>query len=89
MSRPPKHIALAALLAALGAPAGAQPAVYRLDPAHSFVHFEVMHFGTATLRGRFGPLEGIAELDLAARRRLALHDVVERVGVEGEVAPDL
>lgn len=48
--------------------AGAQPASYRLDPSHSFVHFEVMHFGTATLRGRFGPLEGVAELDRAARR---------------------
>ncbi|WP_298825632.1 YceI family protein [uncultured Piscinibacter sp.] len=68
MSRPPKHIALAALLAALGAPAGAQPAVYRLDPAHSFVHFEVMHFGTSTLRGRFGPLEGFARLDRTAAR---------------------
>lgn len=48
--------------------AGAQPATYRLDPSHSFVHFEVMHFGTATLRGRFGPLEGVAELDRGARR---------------------
>jgi polyisoprenoid-binding protein YceI len=26
-----------------------------------------MHFGTATLRGRFGPLEGVAELDRTAR----------------------
>jgi polyisoprenoid-binding protein YceI len=48
--------------------AGAQPASYRLDPSHSFVHFEVMHFGTATLRGRFGPLEGVAELDRSTRR---------------------
>lgn len=48
--------------------AGAQPASYRLDPSHSFVHFEVMHFGTATLRGRFGPLEGVAGLDRTARR---------------------
>ncbi|MGD9835832.1 MAG: YceI family protein [Piscinibacter sp.] len=48
--------------------AGAQPATYRLDPSHSFVHFEVMHFGTATLRGRFGPLAGVADLDRSARR---------------------
>lgn len=59
-------VAAAALAAAPGA--GAQPVPYRLDPSHSFVHFEVLHFGTATLRGRFGPLEGVAELDHAARR---------------------
>ena len=64
------------LVAALGVVSGligptgaaAQPAVYLLDPEHSFVHFEVLHFGTATLRGRFGPLEGVAGLDRAARR---------------------
>ena len=67
-----KRALLACLAAgvALVAPvvAGAQPATYRLDPSHSFVHFEVMHFGTATLRGRFGPLEGVAGLDPGARR---------------------
>jgi len=47
-------------------PVLAQPVVYRLDPQHSFVHFEVMHFGTSTLRGRFGPLAGFALLDRAA-----------------------
>lgn len=46
----------------------AQPVAYRLDPKHSFVHFEVLHFDTATLRGRFGPLQGEVELDRAARR---------------------
>lgn len=68
MPRPLSRIALAVLLAATGTTAGAQPAVYRFDPAHSFVHFEVMHFGTATLRGRFGPLQGFATLDRSAAR---------------------
>jgi polyisoprenoid-binding protein YceI len=63
-----KRIALALLLALAGAGAAAQAVGYRFDPAHSFVHFEVMHFGTATLRGRFGPLEGYATLDVAARQ---------------------
>lgn len=27
------------------------------------MHFEVSHFGTSTVRGRFGPLEGTAEYD--------------------------
>ena len=43
----------------------AEPAVYVLDPAHSFVHFEVTHFGTSTSRGRFGPVNGEVLLDRA------------------------
>jgi len=43
----------------------AQPVVYRLDPEHSFVHFEVLHFGTSTIRGRFGQVDGYVELDRA------------------------
>jgi polyisoprenoid-binding protein YceI len=61
-------IALTWVVAAAAGPVAAGPTGYRLDPAHSFVHFEVMHFGTATLRGRFGPLEGYATLDPAARQ---------------------
>jgi polyisoprenoid-binding protein YceI len=49
-------------------PAAAQPAVYVLDPAHSFVHFEVLHFGTSTTRGRFGPVQGEVLLDRAKAR---------------------
>ena len=44
------------------------PPVYVLDPAHSFVHFEVLHFGTSTSRGRFGPSAGVVTLDRAAGR---------------------
>ena len=61
---------LAGLAAAwlLAGAACAQPVAYTLDPTHSSVTFEVLHFDTSTLRGRFGPLEGIAELDRRARR---------------------
>lgn len=63
----------AALGAALAGPARAAPAVYVLDPDHCFVHFEVLHFNTSTLRGRFGPVSGAVEMDRAAGRgRLAL-----------------
>jgi polyisoprenoid-binding protein YceI len=57
-----------ACLLALAVPtlAPAEPVVYRLDPQHSFVHFEVLHFGTSTLRGRFGQIDGHVELDRAA-----------------------
>lgn len=51
------------------APASAPAAApsWRLDPTHSFVHFEVLHFAASTLRGRFGPLNGELSFDRAAR----------------------
>jgi polyisoprenoid-binding protein YceI len=58
---------LAALWAlGLSAPAAAEPQRYRLDPQRSFVHFEVLHFGTSTIHGRIGPIEGEVVLDRAA-----------------------
>jgi polyisoprenoid-binding protein YceI len=48
--------------------ASAAPATYVLDPDRSFVHFEVVHFGTSTIRGRFGPAVGSVVLDRAAGR---------------------
>jgi polyisoprenoid-binding protein YceI len=44
----------------------AQPVSYTLDPDHSFVHFEVLHFGTSTTRGRVGPFSGSITLDRQA-----------------------
>ncbi len=44
----------------------AQPVVYRLDPAHTHVQWEVMHFGTSTSRGRYagaGAINGLLQLD--------------------------
>ncbi len=62
-----KALALCLLAwAAHGAPR-AEPVIYRLDPEHSFVWFEVLHFGTSTLRGRFGGLQGYVELDRSAQ----------------------
>ncbi|MBT9501486.1 MAG: polyisoprenoid-binding protein [Burkholderiaceae bacterium] len=46
----------------------AQPVTYRLDPLHSTVQFEVSHFNTSTLRGRFAMLNGLVTLDAAAQR---------------------
>jgi polyisoprenoid-binding protein YceI len=60
------RVGLAGLMAA--PPVQAEPQRYLLDPTHSFVHFEVLHFGTSTLRGRLGPLKGEVMLDRAARR---------------------
>lgn len=67
--------ALTLCLLALAAPARAEPVIYKLDPQHSFVTFEVLHFGTSTLRGRFGPIDGRVELDRQARSGWAALDI--------------
>ena len=61
-----RHGAAAAVLLAAGT-AQAQPVTYALDPTHTFATWEVMHFDTATIRGRFGGVEGSIKLDRAAR----------------------
>ncbi len=75
-SNKPRRIALRAVLAALCASAGFAPALaqslagpitYQLDPTHTFVTFEVRHFGTSTLRGRIGPVTGDVTVDRAAK----------------------
>lgn len=55
------------LLAVLAACAQAQPATYGLDPQRSFVHFEVLHFGTSTIRGRFSGIRGQVSVDAVAQ----------------------
>jgi polyisoprenoid-binding protein YceI len=61
-------LSCAAALCGLVASAHAEPVRYRFDPTHTFVTFELVHFGTSTIRGRFGPLNGDAVLDRAARK---------------------
>ncbi|HSW22540.1 MAG TPA: YceI family protein, partial [Burkholderiaceae bacterium] len=56
------------VLCALAGVAQAEPALYRFDPTHTFVNFELLHFGTSTIRGRFGPLNGEVTMDRAARQ---------------------
>lgn len=58
-----RRVALALATAALAGVASAAPLTYDLDPEHSFVHFEVVHFGTSTIRGRLGPARGSVTLD--------------------------
>ena len=60
--------ALLAGLADMTSGARAEPVAYSLDPSHSFASFELLHFDTSTLRGRFGPLSGGITLDRDARR---------------------
>lgn len=59
-------LAVAAALAAASV-AHAAPATYAMDPTHTFVTFEIGHFGTTTNRGRFDKKQGTVTLDKAAK----------------------
>jgi polyisoprenoid-binding protein YceI len=64
-----KLITLAAAAATLVgmASAQAQSATYAIEPTHTFVTFEVSHFGTSTNRGRFDKKEGTVTFDRAGK----------------------
>ena len=51
----------------LASTVSAQAASYAIDPTHTFVTFEISHFGTTTNRGRFDKKEGTVEFDRAAK----------------------
>lgn len=41
---------------------------FTLDPTHTFVHWEIVHMGTSTIRGRFGTAGGVVQFDPKAHR---------------------
>ena len=58
-------LAAAALGLAFAAPAQAN--TYAIDPTHTFVTYEIGHFGTSTNRGRFERKEGSVQFDRAGK----------------------
>ncbi len=62
-----KTLTLLASAALLSTAAVAAPASYAIDPTHTFVTFEMSHFGTSTNRGRFDKKEGAVTFDRAAK----------------------
>ena len=59
---------LLAVAAATAMTAGAaQAANYAIDPTHTFVTFEISHFGATTNRARFDKKQGTVEFDRAAK----------------------
>lgn len=61
-------VSLFAVAAATVMTAGvAQAATYAIDPTHTFVTFEIGHFGASTNRGRFDKKQGSVEFDRAAK----------------------
>lgn len=61
-----KLIAAAACLVAAGG-VHANGATYAIDPTHTFAYFEIVHFGTSTIRARFDKKEGNVQIDRAAK----------------------
>jgi len=61
-------VGCAAMAASVAAPqaAHAQSITYRLDPNHTSVQWEVQHFRTSTLRGRFNDVQGSIKIDAQA-----------------------
>ena len=59
-------VTAATCLLAMGT-ATAQSATYSIDPTHTFVTWEALHFGTSTSRGRFDKKEGSIEFDRAGK----------------------
>ncbi len=60
-------IALAAAAALVTGLAQAESASYTIDPTHTFVTFEINHFGASVNRGRFDKKEGTVQFDRAGK----------------------
>jgi polyisoprenoid-binding protein YceI len=61
-----KLLAAAVALCAVAGTAQAQT-TYAIDPSHTFVTFEAVHFGASTNRGRFDKKEGTVQFDRAGK----------------------
>jgi polyisoprenoid-binding protein YceI len=75
---------LAALCGTL--PAAAQPVTYLIEPTHTSVTWEVLHFGTSTTRGRFARVQGHVVLDRTAHTGEASIEV-DTTALDTGIAP--
>jgi polyisoprenoid-binding protein YceI len=78
-------VAAAACAATLTA-AQAEGGNYAIDPTHTFVSVEVMHFGTSTQRMRFDRKEGTVQFDRASRSG-RVEITIDMASVNSGVAP--
>ncbi|TNF58817.1 MAG: polyisoprenoid-binding protein [Burkholderiales bacterium] len=62
-----KSLTLLAATATLAAAGLAQAAEYKIDPTHTNVIWEQLHFNTSTNRGRWAKKSGTVQFDRAAR----------------------
>jgi polyisoprenoid-binding protein YceI len=66
------------------APAPAAAPTWSLDPTHTFVHWEVLHMGTSTIRGRFDKSAGNVQFDAKAQQ-LDLSITIDTASVDSGV----
>lgn len=74
----------ASLAATLAAPAHAN--TYAIDPTHTFVTFEIDHFGTTTNRARFDKKEGTVTFDRAGKTG-KVEITIDTTSVDSGTAP--
>ena len=77
--------AAACLFVAFGS-AHAQSAAYAIDPTHTFVNFEIAHFGTSFNRGRWDKKEGTIQFDRAAKTG-RVDITIDMASINSGVAP--
>ena len=81
-----KTFLIAATALAAAAMAHAESATYAADPTHTSINFEVKHFGTSTVRGRFDKKEGSVTIDRAAKTGKA-EFTIDAASISTGVAP--
>ncbi|MES9960508.1 MAG: YceI family protein [Sedimenticola sp.] len=82
-----KGFAVAGLVASMGFVApSAMAANYKIDPAHSFVEFSILHLGYSVLKGRFNKLSGSLQYDSADPAASSISVDVETASVDSNHA---
>ena len=78
----PKMFAAALAAFTLGFAGNAPAEIYKVDPTHSFVTFEISHLGFSLLQGRFNRLEGQFSYDAAKPSESAISVKVDVASVD-------
>jgi polyisoprenoid-binding protein YceI len=72
---------LTALSLLVVTPAFAAPTTYAFDPAHSAATFSIKHLGISTVRGEFGKMKGMVELDRGNPRASKVDATIDAASV--------
>lgn len=57
-------------------------AEYKIDPAHTFVQFEISHLGFSTLVGRFNRMQGVFNWDRASPEGSSIEITIDTASVD-------
>ena len=73
---------LVAVIAGFVMVPSATAAEYKIDPAHTFVQFEISHLGFSTLAGRFNRMQGTFDWDRASPEESSIEITIETASVD-------